>query len=93
MSKSMTKADIIAHVADTAGISKASAQDAVDAFVGAIEKGLKGGGIRVAGLGTFTVRKRAARMGRNPQTGQTIKIAASKSVGFKAAKNLKDAAR
>lgn len=93
MSKTMTKADIVAHVADKAGVTKAAANDAVDAFIGAIEKGLKSGEVRVAGLGTFKTRTRAARMGRNPQTGAPMKIKASKSVGFKAAKNLKEAAR
>jgi len=93
MSKTMTKADIVAHVADKAGVTKTAANDAVDAFIGAIEKGLKSGEVRVAGLGTFKTRTRAARMGRNPQTGAPMKIKASKSVGFKAAKNLKEAAR
>lgn len=93
MSKTMTKADIVAHVADKSGVTKAAAAAAVDAFIGAIEKGLKGGEVRVAGLGTFKTRTRAARMGRNPQTGAAMKIKASKSVGFKAAKSLKDAAR
>ncbi|GAB5469760.1 MAG: DNA-binding protein HU-beta [Rhodospirillales bacterium] len=91
MSKTMTKSEIVAHVAESADISKASAQAAVDAMVAAIEDGLKEGGVRIPGLGTFTVRERAARTGRNPQTGAEIQIAASKSVGFKAAKNLKDA--
>jgi len=91
MSKTMTKSEIVAHVAEKAEISKASAQAAYDAVIGVIESGLKDGGVRVPGLGTFSVRERAARIGRNPQTREEIKIAASKSVGFKAAKNLKDA--
>ncbi len=90
MSKTMTKSDIIAHVAEQADISKASAQAAIDAVIGAIESGLQDGGVRIAGLGTFSVRERAARTGRNPQTGEEIQIAASKSVGFKPAKTLKD---
>ncbi len=91
MSKTMTKSEIVSHVAEQADISKASAQAAVDAMISAIEAGLKEGGVRIPGLGTFAVRERAARTGRNPQTGEEIQIAASKSVGFKAAKNLKDA--
>ncbi|MEO1190395.1 MAG: HU family DNA-binding protein [Pseudomonadota bacterium] len=87
----MTKSEIVGQVAEQAEISKAAAQAAVDAFIAAIEGGLKEGGVRIPGLGTFTVRERAARTGRNPQTGEEIAIAASKSVGFKAAKNLKDA--
>jgi len=92
MASSMTKADIVTHVAEQADISKTDAQAAIDAFIDVIETGVKDGGIRVAGLGTFSVRERAARTGRNPQTGKPIKIAASKSVGFKPAKNIKDAA-
>ncbi len=92
----MSKSDIVNHMADKAGISKASAADALDAMIEAIEQGIgaakKGDGVRVPGLGTFTVRHRAARTGRNPRTGESIQIAASYSVGFKAAKNLKDAA-
>ncbi len=92
----MSKADIVNHIADKAGISKASATDALDATIEAIESGLAAAkqneGVRVPGLGTFTVKHRAARTGRNPQTGETIQISASYSVGFKAAKNLKDAA-
>ena len=92
----MNKADIVNYVSEKTGLSKASASDALDAVVSAIEKGVtdagSGDAVRVPGLGSFTVRERAARTGRNPQTGATIQIAASKSVGFKAAKNLKDAA-
>ncbi len=92
----MSKSDLVNHMADKAGISKTSAADALDAMIEAIEQGIgnagKGEGVRVPGLGTFTVRHRAARTGRNPQTGESIQIAASYSVGFKAAKNLKDAA-
>ena len=68
----------------------------LDAVVGAIEKGVgdagAGDAVRVPGLGSFVVRERAARTGRNPQTGAEIQIPASRSVGFKAAKSLKDAA-
>ena len=92
----MSKADIVNHISDKAGISKASAADALDALIEAIEGGLtrarQGDGVRVPGLGTFKVRHRKARTGRNPRTGESIQIAASSSVGFTAAKNLKDAA-
>ncbi len=92
----MSKADIVNHMADRAGISKSSAADALDALIEAIEQGISnaktGDGLRLPGLGTFTVRHRSARTGRNPRTGEAIQIAASYSVGFKAAKNLKDAA-
>ena len=92
----MSKSDIIAHVAESAGLSKKQATDAFDAAVQAIESAIwdcgPGDSVRVPGLGTFTVRERAARTGRNPRTGATIQIAASRSVGFKAAKSLKDAA-
>ena len=60
-------------------------------MIEAIKTGLKEGGVRIPNFGTFSVRERAARTGRNPQTGEEIHIAASKSVGFKVAKNIKDA--
>lgn len=92
----MSKSDLIDHVAESAGLSKKQASDAFDAAVAAIEQSIADSGpgdsVRVPGLGTFTVRQRAARLGRNPQTGETIKIPASRSVGFKAAKSLKEAA-
>ena len=92
----MSKSDIISHVAESTGLNKNQATDALDAVIEAIEsaiaKSAPGDSIRIAGLGTFTVRERAARTGRNPQTGATIQIPASRSVGFKASKSLKDAA-
>ncbi len=92
----MNKADIVNFVADKTGLSKSAASEALDAVVGAIESGISSAGpgdsVRVPGLGSFTVRERAARTGRNPQTGAAIQIAASCSVGFKAAKNMKEAA-
>ena len=88
----MNKGDLIEAVADDAGLSKADATRAVDAVVGAITKALKGGKqVSLVGFGTFAVKKRAARQGRNPRTGETIQIAASKVPGFKAGKALKDA--
>lgn len=87
----MNKADLIEIVRETAGTTKAAAGDAVDAVFEAMAKSLKKeGGFTIVGFGTFKVSKRGARKGRNPQTGETIKIAASKSVRFKASKQLKD---
>ena len=88
----MNKADFIASVADAAELSKADAGRAVDAMVEAITKALKkGDSVTLVGFGTFSIRKRAARQGRNPRTGQPIKIKASKNPAFKAGKALKDA--
>ena len=88
----MNKADFIASVADNAELSKADAGRAVDAMVETITKALKkGDSVTLVGFGTFSIRKRAARTGRNPRTGQTIKIKASKNPAFKAGKALKDA--
>jgi DNA-binding protein HU-beta len=88
----MKKGDLINAVADAADLSKADAGRAIDALISVITKALKGGdSVTLTGFGTFSVRKRAARQGRNPQTGATIKIKASKNPGFKAGKALKDA--
>jgi len=88
----MNKADFVNAVADTAELSKADAAKALDGIIKVIRKTLKGGDdVSLVGFGTFTVRKRAARTGRNPQTGATIKIKASKVPAFKAGKALKDA--
>lgn len=88
----MNKAEFVAAVADHAELSKADAAGAVDAVIEVIKKALKKGDtITLVGFGTFSVRKRAARQGRNPQTGATIKIKASKNPAFKAGKALKDA--
>jgi DNA-binding protein HU-beta len=88
----MNKAELIDKVAEAADISKATAARALDAVTDSITKELKKGQVvTLVGFGTFTVRKRAARMGRNPRTGEAIKIKASKSPGFKAGKALKDA--
>ena len=88
----MNKAELIDAVADTADLSKAAAANAVDALISAVTKALKKGDpVTLVGFGTFLVRKRAARNGRNPQTGDTIKIKAAKVPGFKAGKALKDA--
>jgi len=88
----MNKADFIAAVADSAELCKADSGRAVDAMVETITKALKKGDtVTLVGFGTFSIRKRAARTGRNPRTGQTIKIKASKNPAFKAGKALKDA--
>jgi DNA-binding protein HU-beta len=88
----VNKNDLIASVADTAGISKADATKAVDAVLSSIAKSLKKGDeVRLVGFGTFTVARRAATEGRNPRTGEKIKIPASRQPKFKAGKALKDA--
>jgi DNA-binding protein HU-beta len=88
----MNKADFIAAVADAAELSKADAGRAVDAMVETVTKALKKNDtVTLVGFGTFSIRKRAARTGRNPRTGETIKIKASKNPAFKAGKALKDA--
>jgi len=87
----MTKAELIAFMADEAGISKAAGALALDAYVAAVTKELKKTGkIGMVGFGTFSVVKRKARGGRNPQTGKAIKIPAKKVVKFKAGKALAD---
>lgn len=88
----MNKNELIDAVAEGADISKASAARAVDTMIEKITKALqKGEQVVIVGFGTFAVKQRAARKGRNPQTGQTIDIPASKNPGFKAGKALKDA--
>lgn len=88
----MNKAELIEAVATEADISKAEAAKAVDGVFSAVTKALQGGeSVSVVGFGTFEVRERAARTGRNPQTGAEIQIAASKVPAFKAGKALKDA--
>lgn len=87
----MNKGDLIDHIAQAAGITKAQASDALNAVVGGIESTLKAGGkVSLVGFGTFSVSERGAREGRNPQTGKVIKIAAKKNVRFKAGKALAD---
>ena len=88
----MTKTELIAKVAESANISKKDAGAAVAAVFGAISEQLvKGEKVSLIGFGTFEVRERPARQGRNPQTGESIKIKASKAPAFKAGKALKDA--
>ena len=88
----MNKAEFVAAIADAAELSRTEAANAVDAMVSVITKTLKKGEtVTLVGFGMFEVRTRAARQGRNPKTGETIKIAASKNPSFKAGKALKDA--
>lgn len=88
----MNKAELIDAIADNADLSKAAAGRTLDAAIETITKALKKGDtVTLVGFGTFSVRKRAARTGRNPRTGEEIKIKASKVPGFKAGKALKDA--
>jgi DNA-binding protein HU-beta len=85
----MNKAELIAKLADDASITKTQAGAALDSFTEAIAKTLKKGDkVTLVGFGTFSVSKRAARNGRNPQTGATIKIKAKKVAKFKAGKEL-----
>ena len=88
----MNKSELIEAVAEGADISKAAATRAVDTMVGSIIKTLANGDqVAIAGFGSFVVRERAARTGRNPRTGEEIQIAASKNPAFKAGKAFKDA--
>jgi DNA-binding protein HU-beta len=88
----MNKAELVDAVASAANLSKADAGRAVDAVVNSITGTLKKGQqVSVVGFGTFSVKHRSARSGRNPRTGETIQIAASNVPGFKAGKALKDA--
>ena len=85
----MNKAELIAKIAEDAGITKTQANLTVDAFVDAVTKTLKKGDkVTLVGFGTFSVSKRAARNGRNPQTGAVIKIKAKKVAKFKEGKEL-----
>lgn len=87
----MNKTDLIEHIAKNADISKAAATRALDAMLGTVKATLKKGGtVSLVGFGTFSVGKRAARKGRNPKTGQEIKIKAARVPKFRAGKALKD---
>ena len=90
----MTKAELVSVMAEEAGITKVAATSALDAYVATVAKELKKNGrIGLLGFGTFSVVKRKAREGRNPQTGKTIKIPAKKVVKFKAGKALTEKAK
>lgn len=87
----MNKASLIAKIAEESKLTKKAAETALDAFVSTVEGALKAGDkVQLVGFGTFEVRQRAARKGRNPQTKQEIKIPASKAPVFKAGKALKE---
>ncbi len=88
----MNKGELIDAVANSAGLSRADATKAVDGVLESITGTLSNGGsVSLVGFGTFSVKARAARMGRNPRTGEAIQIKASNVPGFKAGKALKDA--
>lgn len=88
----MNKTELIAAVAESAGLSRKDAEKALKAFTDTVTAELKKGEkVQIVGFGTFEVSERAAREGRNPHTGETMKIAASKAPKFKAGKALKDA--
>jgi DNA-binding protein HU-beta len=87
----MKKSELVAIIAEKADLKKVDAEKALNAFVDAVTEGLvKGEKIALVGFGTFETKKRAARTGKNPQTGAEIKIAASTVPSFKAGKGLKD---
>jgi DNA-binding protein HU-beta len=88
----LNKADMIEHIAQSAEISKLAAERAVDALVGAVKSSLKKGQmVTLVGFGSFYVGRRAARTGRNPRTGEALKIAAARVPKFRAGKALKEA--
>ncbi len=88
----MNKTELVAAVAEKANLSKKDAEAAVAAVIASVEGALKAGDkVQLVGFGTFEVRERSARQGRNPQTGKTVKIPASKVPAFKAGKAFKDA--
>ncbi|MGA9574093.1 MAG: HU family DNA-binding protein [Lysobacterales bacterium] len=88
----MNKSDLVDAIAADSGLSKADAGRALDGFTSAVTKALKKKGtVSLVGFGTFSVKHRDARSGRNPRTGETIKIKASNNPSFKAGKALKDA--
>lgn len=87
----VNKSQLIDKIAEGADISKAASGRALDAFIGAVTEALKeGDSVALVGFGTFSVRERAARSGRNPQTGEPLQIAAAKIPSFKPGKALKD---
>lgn len=88
----MNKAELIATIAETSGVSKKDTEQVLNAFIATVQKTLKQDGkVQIPGFGSFEVRERAARSGRNPLTGESIEIAAAKVPAFKAGKGLKDA--
>ncbi len=87
----MTKVELVGRIANESGITKSQAEKAVDGFVSAVSGALESGdSVTLVGFGTFTIGSRAEREGRNPRTGEKLKIPASKVVKFKAGKNLSE---
>ncbi len=87
----MNKTELVAFMAEEAGITKKDAEKALNAFIGGVQNAVKAGDkVSLIGFGTFESRERAAREGKNPQTGEKIKIAACKVPAFKAGKAFKD---
>ncbi len=94
MSKTVGKTELVNYVSEKTELSKKDAANAVNAVLDGITDSLKSGDkIQLTGFGTFEVRERSARKGRNPQTGEEIQIAASKAPAFKPGKQLKDAVK
>ncbi len=90
----MTKGELVGKISKQSGLTKVASESALNAFIDTVKKGLKNGDqISLVGFGTFSVVKRIARKGRNPQTGKDIKIPAARVPKFKAGKGLKDAVR
>lgn len=88
----MNKAELIATMAETSGVSKKDTEQVLNAFIATVQKTPKQDGkVQIPGFGSFEVRERAARSGRNPLTGEAIEIVAAKVPAFKAGKGLKDA--
>jgi DNA-binding protein HU-beta len=88
----MNKSELIDAIAESSGLTKADASRALDGFIGAVTGALtKGDSVTLVGFGTYAVKERAERIGRNPQTGNEITIKAAKIPSFKAGKSLKDA--
>ena len=87
----MNKSELVANIAEKSGLTKKDAEQALNGFISSVQEALaKGEKVQLVGFGTFEVSTRAAREGRNPQTGETMTIEASKSPKFKAGKALKD---
>lgn len=90
----MNKAELVDAIAQDTGLTKVDAQAALDSFTGVVQKQLKKGDeVAITGFGKFSVTKRAARTGRNPQTGETLKVKASKAPKFSAGASLKTAVK
>ncbi len=88
----MSKGELVTFVAEEAGLTKVDAAKAVEAFIAGVEKGLKKEGkVTITGFATFTAKKKAAKTGRNPRTGEPVKIPARVAVTVKAGSKLKDA--